>query len=101
MTFVTALGDFRCDPSRLVALCYNTVTALTERFRQNAYPRGWGRSVQRYFFTIHGQERVEDDPNGTYLPDIAAVLFYAEYTIRELRKKIGYNGSGPDDDRNG
>jgi hypothetical protein len=44
----------------------------------------------RYFFTIHGQDRVADDPEGTYLPDAAAALSYAEYTIRELRKKSGY-----------
>jgi hypothetical protein len=48
-------------------------------------------SVQRYFFTIRGPERVEDDLNGTYLPDAAAALCYAEYTIRELRKKSGWN----------
>ena len=49
-----------------------------------------GRSM-RYFFTIHGQDRVADDPEGTYLPDEAAALSYAEYTIRELRKKSVYN----------
>jgi hypothetical protein len=54
-------------------------------------PKGWGRSVQRYFFTIHGRDRVEDDPDGTYLPDVAAALSYAEFTIRKLRKKRGYN----------
>jgi hypothetical protein len=47
--------------------------------------------MPRYFFTIHGQNRVEDDPAGTYLPDVAAALSYAEYTIRELRKKSGYD----------
>ena len=46
--------------------------------------------MTRYFFTIHGREQVEDDPDGTYLPDVAAALAYAEYTIRELRKKSGY-----------
>jgi hypothetical protein len=46
--------------------------------------------MPRYFFTIHGQDRVADDPEGTYLPDAAAALSYAEYTIRELRKKSGY-----------
>jgi len=46
--------------------------------------------MPRYFFTIHGQDRVEDDPDGTYLPDAEAALSYAEYTIRELRKKSGY-----------
>jgi hypothetical protein len=46
--------------------------------------------MPRYFFTIHGQDRVADDPDGTYLPDAAAALSYAEYTIRELRKKSGY-----------
>ncbi len=40
---------------------------------------------------IRGRDRVEDDPDGTYLPDVAAALSYAEYTIRELRKKSRYN----------
>ncbi len=35
--------------------------------------------------------RVEDDPDGTYLPDVAAALSYAEYTILELRKKSRYH----------
>ena len=47
--------------------------------------------MPRYFFTIHGRNRLEDDRDGTYLPDVAAALSYAEYTIRELRKKSGYN----------
>jgi hypothetical protein len=46
--------------------------------------------VPRYFFTIHRRDRVEDDPDGTHLPDVAAALSYGEYTIRELRKKRGY-----------
>jgi len=46
--------------------------------------------MPRYFFTIHGRAQVEDDPAGTYLPDAAAALSYAEHTIRELRKKSGY-----------
>jgi hypothetical protein len=48
------------------------------------------RSVPQYFFTIHGRDRVEDDPDGVYLPDVAAALSYAEHTIRELRKESGY-----------
>jgi uncharacterized protein DUF6894 len=52
---------------------------------------GGERSVPRYFFTIHGRDRVEDDPEGAYLLDVAAALSYAEYTIRGLRKKSGYN----------
>ena len=47
--------------------------------------------MPRYFFTIHGRAQVEDDPAGTYLPDPAAAFSYAEYAIRELRKKSGYN----------
>ena len=47
--------------------------------------------MPRYFFTIHRRDRVEDDPDGAYLPDVAASLSYAEYTIRELRKKSVYN----------
>jgi len=48
--------------------------------------------VQRYFFTIRGGDRVvEDDTHGSYLPDVAAALSYAEYTVRELRKKSGSN----------
>ena len=46
--------------------------------------------MPRYFFTIHGCEQVEDDRNGTYLPDAEAALSYADYTIRELRKKSVY-----------
>jgi hypothetical protein len=48
--------------------------------------------VQRYYFTLRERDRfVEDDPDGTYLPDVEAALSYAEYTIRELRKKIDRN----------
>jgi len=51
-----------------------------------------GVLVQRYYFTLRERDRVvEDDPDGTYLPDVEAALSYAEYTIRELRKKIGRN----------
>ncbi len=46
--------------------------------------------MPQYFFTIRGRDRVEDDPDGTYLPDVAAALSYAECTIRELRKKSRY-----------
>jgi hypothetical protein len=46
--------------------------------------------VPRYFFTIHGRDRVEDDPDGIDLPDAAVALSHAEYTIRELRKKSSY-----------
>ena len=45
----------------------------------------------RYFFTIHGQDPVADDPESTYSPDEAAALSYTEYKIRELRKKSGCN----------
>jgi hypothetical protein len=46
--------------------------------------------MPRYFFTIHRHDRVEDDSDGTYLPDTEAALSYADYTIRELRKKSSY-----------
>jgi len=46
--------------------------------------------MPRLFFTIHRQDRVENDPAGAYLPDAEAALSYAEYTIRELRKQTGY-----------
>jgi len=46
--------------------------------------------MPRYSFTIQGQDRVVDDPEGTYLPGEAATLSYAEYTIRELRNKSDY-----------
>ena len=46
--------------------------------------------MPRYFFTIHGSEQVEDNLAGAYLPDAAAALSCAEYIIRELRKKSGY-----------
>ena len=47
--------------------------------------------MPQYFFTIHRGDRVEDDPDSTYLPDVTAALSYAESTIRELQKKMGYN----------
>jgi hypothetical protein len=58
--------------------------------------------MPRYFFTIHRQDRVEDDRDGTYLPDAEAALSYADYTIRELRKKKRLQGrSVSGDDRRG
>ena len=52
------------------------------------------RPVPQHFFTIRGRDRIENDPDGTYLPDLAAALSYAESTIRELRKKSGWNDPG-------
>jgi hypothetical protein len=52
---------------------------------------GREQSVPQYFFTIHRGNRVKDDADGTYLPDVAAALSYAEHTIQELRKKSGYD----------
>ena len=50
--------------------------------------------MPRYFFIIQGKNVViEDDPQGTILPDTPAALSYAERTIRELR------GEGSYDDR--
>jgi hypothetical protein len=46
--------------------------------------------MPRYFFTIQGKDRVQNDPDGTYLPDAEAALSYADYSIRELRKKSVY-----------
>jgi len=46
--------------------------------------------MPRYFLTIHRQDRAENDPEGTYLQDAEAALSYADYTIRELRKKSVY-----------
>jgi hypothetical protein len=46
--------------------------------------------MPRYFFTIHREDQVEDDPDGAFLPDEVSALSYAEHTIRELRKKSGY-----------
>jgi hypothetical protein len=46
--------------------------------------------MPRYFFTIHRQDRIENDRDGTYLPNAHAALSYADYTIRELRKRSGY-----------
>jgi len=47
--------------------------------------------MPRYFFTIHREHQVENDPDGLFLPDEASALSYAERTIRELRKQSGYN----------
>jgi hypothetical protein len=50
--------------------------------------------VPQYFFTIRGRNQVESEPDATHLPDVAAALSYAESTIRELRKKSGWNDPG-------
>jgi len=47
--------------------------------------------MPRYFFSIHGRAQVDHDPAGTYLPDVAAALSYAEHKIQELREKSDYN----------
>jgi len=47
--------------------------------------------MPRYFFTIRGRDRVENDADGTYLPDAAAALSHADDIIRELRKESGYD----------
>lgn len=48
--------------------------------------------MQRFFFTICGRNRVvEEDPHGTYLPDVAAALSHAEYVVCELRKASSCN----------
>jgi hypothetical protein len=47
--------------------------------------------ITLFLFTICGRDRVQGDPDGTYLADVVAALAYADYTIRELRKKSGWN----------
>ena len=87
------IADCRQGNSRAMRHCESPRTSLSYQncYERHDEPKGWGASVQRYFFTIRGRDRVEDDPDGTYLPDVAAALSYAEYTIRELRRKSGYN----------
>ena len=48
----------------------------------------------RYFFTILGLNRVEDDPAGTNLPNVTAALSHAEQAILELKNKSGYDDPG-------
>jgi len=75
---VIIFGERRCDP-------------CCRGFRLRRASLQMERSVQQYFFTIRGRDRVENDPDGAYLPDVAAALSYAESTIRELRKKSGWS----------
>ncbi len=93
-----AYAYFKEEPGRRSTAKLQRVTRRGESQRislscRNSRERGElrGRSVPQYFFTIRGPDRVEDDPDGTYLPDVAAALSYAESTIRELRKKNRYN----------
>ena len=45
--------------------------------------------MPRYFFTIH--RRIGSRMAlMAHIPDVEAALSYADYTIRELRKKSGY-----------
>jgi hypothetical protein len=50
--------------------------------------------MPRYFFAIRGTDGEKDDPHGTILPNDAAAFSYAEHTIAELPKKVGYDDSG-------
>jgi hypothetical protein len=47
--------------------------------------------VPRYFFTIRGENVIEEDPHGTILPDTDTALSYAERKIKELRGEGGYD----------
>jgi hypothetical protein len=48
--------------------------------------------VSLYFFTIRDSDRkVKDDPHGTNLPNVAAVLSHAERIISERRYEFGYD----------
>ncbi len=60
--------------------------------------------MPRYFFTIHRQDQVENDPDGAYLPDAEAALSYAElHNPRAAKKERLYiqQRSGSDDDGQG
>jgi hypothetical protein len=49
-------------------------------------------AVPRYFFAIRWPDgRKQDDPDGTFLPNEAAALSYAERTIESLRKENWYD----------
>ena len=54
--------------------------------------------MPRYFFTIHGWAQVEDDRDGTYLPDVAAALLCRVHNPRAAKKEW-LQRSGFDDDR--
>ena len=51
--------------------------------------------VPRYFFAVRWPDgRKQDDPHGTFLPNEAAALSYAERAIESLRKEHGYDDPG-------
>ena len=52
-------------------------------------------SVQRYFFTIPGRDRADDDPDGSTCGMLRQHILYAECAIRELRKKSGFVAQRP------
>jgi len=52
--------------------------------------------VPRFFFIIRWSDRkIEDDPHGVDLPNIAEALSYAERTIRELQIEGEYYNEEP------
>jgi hypothetical protein len=52
--------------------------------------------MPQYFFIIRASDtEIEDDPDGTDLPDLGAALSHAERTIRELQKESEYKPPGP------
>ena len=50
--------------------------------------------MPRYFFAIRWPGGRKDDLDGTFLPNEAAALSYAERTIESLRKEKGYDDPG-------
>lgn len=52
--------------------------------------------MPQYFFTVRGQTGdIENDPQGTELPNVAEALLHAERKIRELRNRNAYGRPGP------
>ena len=51
--------------------------------------------MPQYFFVVQRSDRKEEaDPHAVKLPNDAAALRYAERTIAELQKEIGYCDPG-------
>src|SRR5262249_7755214 len=76
----------RQDRARTYHVLRGTLPATSRYSPQSAAPRRatWLPRLDK------AQDRVTDDPAGTYLLDESAALYYAAYTIQELRKKSGY-----------
>jgi len=85
------IADCRQGNSRAMRHCESPRTSLSYQncYERHDEPKGWGASVQRYFFTIRGRDRVEDDPDGTSWWGAAGYMALGGRTVDHVLSSLG------------